>query len=176
MVVSTPLLPLWREINFHYPLSHRQYLFYSFHVASEAPIRPRANEECIIKVCRSARMRSSFDFPVFFSVRSGSQEVCDYKLPSVLQTKPCGAGSVVFQCYYLVYFSVCVCLSLCFSSVEINVINAIIPETSCTLLILAVQMQLNEEAPTRIALIFVNKGQFNHLSSLCQPKMACSQP
>lgn len=105
-------------------------------------------------------------------MRSGSQEVCDYKLPSVLQTKPCRAGGVVFQCYYLVYFSVCV--SLCFSSVVINVINAIIPETSCTLLILAVQMLLNEQAPNRIALIFVNKGQFNRLSSLRQPKMACS--
>lgn len=68
----------------------------------------------------------------------------------------------------------CVCVSLCFSSVVINVINAIIPETSCTLLILAVQMLLNEQAPNRIALIFVNKGQFNRLSSLCQTKMACS--
>lgn len=56
----------------------------------------------------------------------------------------CGAGSIVCQCYYLVYFSLCV--SLCISSVMINVINAVIPETSCTLLILALQTLLNAQA------------------------------
>lgn len=57
MGILTPRSKWW-DINFHYPLRHRQYLFfvfYSFHVASGTPICPWASEKCIIKARRSAR-------------------------------------------------------------------------------------------------------------------------